>query len=130
MSFGICTVNITFLCRPKHAFVYRTAGHAGEPALDGQQPAFPSTPIQRAGPLAPPPPPDASQPPSTPQRYIAEPDEEAMEDQAPVTHVLLCSADSHRLYPAEGIRTGERCCFASSLSPMKVICVDTHESMQ
>ena len=110
-------------------FVYQTAGHAGEPASDRQQPPFPSPPIQRAGPLAPAPPPEASQPPSTP-RYIAEPDEEDMEDQAPVTHVLLCSADSHRLYPAEGIRTGERCCFASSLTPMKVIYVDTHKSMQ
>ena len=78
-----------------------------EPELEQQSSTPPS--IHLSGPLAPAPPPEASHGPSSPpQRYVAEPEEEEQQEQAAVTHVLLCCDHSLRLYPAEGIRTGER----------------------
>ena len=77
--------------------------------------------IPHGGPLAPAPPPDAQshpQPqlqspaqgqPAPRRQFVAEPEaEEQVEEQAAAAHVLLCCDDSLRLYPAEGIRVGDR----------------------
>ena len=79
----------------------------------GSQEVQPLTP--HGGPLAPAPPPEAHPPPHAqpaPRRqYVAEPDaddDEEEEEQAAAAHVLLCCDDSLRLYPAEGIRVGDR----------------------
>ena len=71
-------------------------------------------PTPHGGPLAPAPPPEAQPPPQAqpaPRRqYVAEPDtdDDEEEEQAAAAHVLLCCDDSLRLYPAEGIRVGDR----------------------
>ncbi|KAL0036450.1 hypothetical protein WJX77_008242 [Trebouxia sp. C0004] len=78
----------------------------------GSQKLQPPTP--HGGPLAPAPPPEGKPPPQAqpaPQRqYVAEPDtdDDEEEEQAAAAHVLLCCDDSLRLYPAEGIRVGDR----------------------
>jgi len=86
-------------------------GFAG--AESGSQEVQPPTP--HGGPLAPAPPPEA-QPscqaqPAPRRQYVAEPDADDAdeeEEQAAAAHVLLCCDDSLRLYPAEGIRAGDR----------------------
>ncbi|KAL0052569.1 hypothetical protein WJX82_004051 [Trebouxia sp. C0006] len=71
-------------------------------------------PPPHGGPLAPAPPPESHPPPHAqpaPRRqYVGEPDadDEEEEEQAAAAHVLLCCDDSLRLYPAEGIRVGDR----------------------
>lgn len=81
-------------------------------AESGSQEFQPPTP--HGGPLAPAPPPESHPPPHTqsaPRRqYVAEPDadDDEEEEQAAAAQVLLCCDDSLRLYPAEGIRVGDR----------------------
>lgn len=96
--------------------------------------------------MAPAPPPDTHQPqlqspaqgqPAPRRQFIAEPEmEEQVEEQAAAAHVLLCCDDSLRLYPAEGIRVGDRSAHsvdnllqplsppsACSLQPSNLVCL-------
>ena len=66
--------------------------------------------FSHGGPLAPAPPPEALSQPPPRRQSVPEHDEddEDVEEQAAAAHVLLCCDDSLRLYPAEGIRLGDR----------------------
>lgn len=87
-------------------FVSTTLEHAGA----SQE--LPSSPSEaHPGPLDPAPPPESQVQPHQAGvvRGVSEPDdEEEVEEQAAAAHVLICCDTSLRLYPAEGIRIGDR----------------------